>query len=156
MSNQMSNHNRGMLRKDREERLEKIGFSWARPSPWKAPPLKHDHRVTKTDQQWIAMYNLLKEFKGEHGHCLVPCSHTVGENALGRWVRNQRTEFEAGIIRHDRKELLEDIGFVWRVDIADSSRSLNQRRWDEMFMQLFNSRLKTVTAEFLEHMKMVS
>jgi hypothetical protein len=40
------------------------------------------------------------------------------------------------MLRQDRKELLDDVGFVWKIDTADAKQSLRQRKWDDMFAHL--------------------
>ena len=49
---------------------------------------------------------------------------------------NQRKQFHDGDLCEDRVDLLNDIGFTWKVDMMDAKASLNQRRWDEWFTKL--------------------
>lgn len=41
------------------------------------------------------------------------------DKSLGRWVNEMRTQNTRGIIRPDRKELLEKLGFLWRINRGD-------------------------------------
>lgn len=70
MENESSN-----IIKEREEKLEKIGFVWK-----------------IQDKSWGQKYKELVKFKKQHGHCNVPRhSHT---KELGLWVMTQRKYYE--------------------------------------------------------------
>eukprot|EP00978_Attheya_sp_CCMP212_P048474 scaffold526698_cov98-Attheya_sp.AAC.1 len=58
---------------------------------------------------------------------------------LGTWVIRQRTALTDGILKDDRKQLLDDLGFVWKIDHYDVDTSLRARQWEEMYnkMQAF-------------------
>ena len=43
------------------------------------------------------------------------------DKALGRWVNEQRTQNTRGILRPDRKEALEKLGFLWRINRGDGN-----------------------------------
>ena len=78
-------------------------------------------------RSWEESYELLLSYKEEHGHTNVPQS----DKPLGTWVNSQRNEHTKylRLIEHDskneksklpktsmtsrRKELLDDVGFVW-------------------------------------------
>mgnify|MGYP002057647832 FL=1 len=45
---------------------------------------------------------LLRAYKAEHGHCLVPTGHVVGGVDLGTWVMRRRCDY-----RHGRLKLCE-------------------------------------------------
>lgn len=63
------------ITKERIDRLEQLGFEW---DPQQA--------------QWEQMFEKLKAFWREKGHCGVPKGYSVDPN-LANWVRNQRLEF---------------------------------------------------------------
>jgi hypothetical protein len=67
------------------------------------------------DKQWNTQYEKLVEFKRKNGNCLVPQKYEE-DVALGMWVNKQRRSHSNNKIRLDRKGLLEEIGFVWRVN----------------------------------------
>ncbi len=60
------------------------------------------------------------------------------DKALDTWISTQRSADENCIIREDRKERLNMIEFVWKVDYYDASTSLYQCKWDEMFGKLIS------------------
>jgi hypothetical protein len=66
------------------------------------------------DPQWKKQYEQLVAFKRKHGHCIVPQRYQ-GDASLGKWVSNQRRINVNNKLRVDRKGLLDEIGFVWRV-----------------------------------------
>jgi hypothetical protein len=111
---QRTNYRRGNLSDDRIKRLEDIGFVWKRISyiPSKA--------------SWEEMFDLLKEYKENHGDCNVPGDWPENKQ-LSSWVANQRTNYKNKTLSDDRIKLLEDIGFVW--DVPELS-------WEKMFEAL--------------------
>jgi hypothetical protein len=68
------------------------------------------------DTQWNKQYEKLVEYKRENGHCNVPTRNYHEDMSLGAWVRSQRKLHSKNTIRLDRKDLLNKLGFVWRVD----------------------------------------
>ncbi|KAL7523616.1 hypothetical protein ACHAWF_000594 [Thalassiosira exigua] len=78
------------------------------------------HKVT-----WQTRYNQLVQYNAEHGHCRVPQSYGANPK-LGLWVMQQRRQYTLqqkgksssfnGQGGKKRVELLDDIGFVWRVE----------------------------------------
>jgi hypothetical protein len=99
---QRERHRNNKMRLDRKELLDEIGFVWK-------------VRVANTDTTWNAQYEKLVEFKQTNGHCIVPRTYQE-DMTLGRWVTRQRRLHSKNTIRLDRKVLLDEIGFVWKVD----------------------------------------
>jgi hypothetical protein len=71
--------------------------------------------MTKDDKRWNRKYEKLVEFKRTNGHCIVPQKYDR-DKSLGVWVRSQRDFHTNNKLRSDRKELLDKIGFVWKVE----------------------------------------
>lgn len=74
----------------------------------------------KNESQWNYNFNLLKAFKEEYGHCVVPRTYTIFGSTLGYWVHSQRAEYQASrngrarsSITKERILRLESIGFDW-------------------------------------------
>ena len=85
----------GKLKKDREERLNKIGFVW-----------------DAHDEHFEEMFQKLVKFERENHHCLVPQEYKANPQ-LGKWVSTIRYAKRNGKLSKDREERLNEIGFVW-------------------------------------------
>ena len=68
--------------------------------------------LTKRDQKWWARFQELEEYKHEHGDCNVP-QHYNANPQLGRWVNQQRQNYNKNKLESERIEALESIGFEW-------------------------------------------
>ena len=62
---------------------------------------------------WHEKYLLLKEYKKDHGNCLVPKSFVLGDVKLGRWVADQRRYYKKDKLSKNRREMLDALGFSW-------------------------------------------
>jgi hypothetical protein len=116
------------LLQDREERLDNLGMIWTIHVPY-------ERSTTFVDKKWKDMYDRMNEFKTKQGHCLVPRDYEE-DKKLSTWVRHQRAIYWEGQQPLDRVILLEEIGFVWKIDHYDAETSLHQRHWDEIFERL--------------------
>jgi hypothetical protein len=139
VTSQQKFHRKGKIRDDRRRQLKSIGFLWAR-----------DERLVWTDKErvrgmvdgaWTKMYNHLVEFHQEHKHCMVSRRMLVKTDGgssknLGTWVIRQRVALIDGTLKNERKQLLDDLGFVWEIDNYDVDRSLRARQWEEMYNKL--------------------
>ena len=85
-------HNK--LSRERQQKLEDLGFVW------------------RIQDDWLVMYDKVKEYKEKYGHCNVP-QNWVENPKFGRWVSRQREAFKDGSLKKDRKEKLDKIGFEW-------------------------------------------
>jgi hypothetical protein len=77
-------------------------------------------------QPWEESFELMKAYKEEHGHCVVPYRAEYRGVKLGSWVDKQRRRGKSGQMRNDRVALLNRIGFTW---VAGEM----PRPWDEWF-----------------------
>jgi hypothetical protein len=104
---------------ERIRELDGISFEW---------------RTGKTDlgSIWSVQFEELREFKAQHGHCMVTKQYST-DPKLGNWVSRQRSNYkwyQEGKPSHmtaDRIRELERIGFNWEPH-CDS--------WNERFEQL--------------------
>ena len=80
----------------RKQRLNDLGFNW---NPY--------------DEIWEYSFKKLLEFKELKGNFEVPLRFSSNGFALGQWVRDQRKIKD--IMLADRKQKLEEVGFVWDV-----------------------------------------
>ena len=129
VANQRTEYKNGNMPSERIEKLEAVGFVWRIVD--KAP----DPYVLEFERKWDLKYEMLQLFKDEFGHCLVPGDHKPNKS-LGRWVAKQRRMFREQRMPVRRKKLLDDIGFVWKVDFYSSEKSTQQKHWDEMYIKL--------------------
>jgi hypothetical protein len=123
---QRADHSQSRIPPKRLAKLESIGFSWSK--------AQSTRDTSKEDKQWLEKYDKLVDFGKEHGHCNVPRNYEK-DKSLGMWVNNQRTNQAQETLRQDRKDLLDNVGFVWWVGKADAA-SLTRRKWDKMFERL--------------------
>lgn len=88
--------------------------------------------------QWEERFGELKDFKHEHGHCLVPHNYPANQH-LAQWTKRQRYQYKLkNLGRHStltdkRQEELEDMGFIW-----DSHGAAWHERFESLkdFMQV--------------------
>jgi len=113
----------GILLPDRVRRLESLGFEW------NPPP-----HVTVNGEAWARMFAHLVRFQQEHGHTEVPRKFR-GVPGLAEWKHTQRRMDRDGLLRPDRREQLDAIGFAWK----DSYR-WRSGRWDMRYAQLLRFR----------------
>ncbi|CAB9526237.1 helicase [Seminavis robusta] len=92
-------HYNGRLAREQVAQLDSIGLLWT------------DAKMDKHERMWLVTFEELKEYKATHGHCRVP----IKDGCLGTWVKTQRRQYTTGKLRRDRQEMLESIGFEWRL-----------------------------------------
>ncbi len=107
VSIQRKSYLNGKLDNDRIKRLEDIGFVWR-----------------QLDSNWEEMFEILREYRKEHGHCNVPSTWVVNNSKIGMWVSIQRKSYLNNKIDKDRIKRMEEIGFVW---------SPIESKWEEKF-----------------------
>ena len=119
-------YHKGKLKKDRINRLNKIEFPWVAPKEnFKLPPLSQFD-----DKKWMKKYSLLQKFKKKYGHCNVKQSSNEFKG-LGRWVNDQRLNFNKDNMPENRKKLLDEIGFIW-----DAKYLYLEEAWNTKFGEL--------------------
>jgi hypothetical protein len=122
---QRKNYKKFNLSSDRASKLESLQFEWV----LKEPSSKN-RDTTYADEKWHFQYLKLVDFHKGHGHCIVKRFYDR-DKSLGMWVGMQRQIYSENTMPEDRKQLLDELGFVWKVDKADPDASLSQREWDE-------------------------
>jgi hypothetical protein len=105
------------LRLDRKVLLDDIGFVWRTRA---APGNKVGNK--QFAKRWNKQYEKLVKFKQKHGHCIVP-KRNKEDASLGNWVGIQRRNHAKNTILPARKNLLNKLGFVWKVDITVAAHS---------------------------------
>ena len=106
----------GRLSPERKQKLEAVNFVF------------QSHLQKHRDETWEQMYDRLRQFRQQHGHCRVSITHPDGK--LFRWVGKQRRT-RAKLPVH-RREKLQAIGFAWPED----SRKNREDKWQFFYEQL--------------------
>jgi hypothetical protein len=120
------------LTQERIDLLNAIGFTWTIRSR------------DSLGESWNQRLQGLKDFKAEHGHCLVPSRYEPNPE-LGIWVGTQRTQYrlfmrskETGVavstttsMNEDRMRELHDLGFVWALRGTTTSAGAGGATQDE-------------------------
>jgi hypothetical protein len=112
VATQQGSHTRKEIRPARKDLLDNLEFDWRVEIEASTSLGYYD------DKKWSMKYDKLVDFKRKNGHCMV--SQNYGQDkSLGVWVATQRALHTRNEIRLDRKDRLDNLEFVWRVEIAD-------------------------------------
>jgi len=96
---QRSRYREGRLSQNRQERLSAWGFAWE-----------------PRDEAWERGLDSLRLFVHRNSHARVPSKYVDDDGfRLGQWVVNQRVFDRKHMLDRDRKEKLNECGFVWHV-----------------------------------------
>mmetsp|Transcript_1751 Transcript_1751/g.2832 ORF Transcript_1751/g.2832 Transcript_1751/m.2832 type:complete len:446 (-) Transcript_1751:336-1673(-) len=133
--NQRGFYKKGTLLHGRVHRLNGIGFNWSpmttkayQKSKVKEPALRaQSMKVGAFQQRWNEKYDLLVEYKQEHGHCNVPRNDITNGQKFSSWLNIQRRFYKKGTLPGHRVDRLNEIGFNW---------SVHDVSWEEQFKQL--------------------
>lgn len=142
MRDQKRFHKKGTLSQVRKNRLDSLGFAWAR---------------NELELKWSAKLDRLLIYKEEHGDCNVPQGYK--EKPLAIWVNNQRTFNRNGKLPQDRIDRLNALGFVWAMKArqcnagtsppaaADAKTTPDSPRLSSRQKDLLSSKLKKCTED---------
>ena len=91
-----------------------------------------------TAERWHERYAELRQFRRDYGHALVPNLFVTGKvEALGRWVRVQRTNYVGNTMRPDRQQPLEDLGLCLAIkDQYSERKDLDHDEWNRYYRAL--------------------
>ncbi len=115
VKNQRSNYAKGILTKEKISSLESLGFDW-----------------DITSSEWNRMFESLKDFKIQHGHCHVNRLNPELKR-LANWIQTQRSSYKSEKLSSLKIELLESLGLKWNPFSS---------KWDLMFESLKQYKLK--------------
>eukprot|EP01041_Mallomonas_annulata_P005558 gene5558-11188_t len=157
LRNQFYYNRRKELRKDRMEKLQamvdkgslfwmdgNVGYISFIPDLFNLSKLREQRRKEypddddddRLDNDWNFRYELLLEYKRQHGHCNVPqavdCLIDGKQIKLGRWLIKQRTDIRQETIKHQREEKLQKLA-------ADGNLSLSP--YDDVWNRNFEALL---------------
>jgi hypothetical protein len=100
---------KNILKKNRLNRLEKIGFIW-----------------DAKEAAWEEMFTTLANFTKSRNHCIVPAKWAENPR-LAQWVNNLRKDYKKGHLAQEHQDRLSKLGFLW-----DAKAIF----WEEMFVAL--------------------
>ena len=128
---------KGILKTDREEKLNALGFVWScRQGPARGSgddEVEEDDGISveydNDDSKWEERFELLKDFKEKYGSCKVP-KRFEEDPQLGLWVADMRQQKKTGELDAERERRLDSVGFVW-----DFQAEWN-KNWEERFYQI--------------------
>jgi hypothetical protein len=83
---------------DKSKKLNNLGFVWNLP-----------------DYKWDEGYEYLKQYVKNNGDALVNISHKINGYNLGSWVSTQRRDEVKNRTLPERKQKLDELGFIWDV-----------------------------------------
>jgi len=88
-----------------------------------------------TKKQWDFMFEKLKQYKEEHGHCNV----NAADGNLGSWVKHQRNRYRLKKIDTEQMDALLSLGFIWRLQHHTKPRNrVNTSKKDEYFAMMID------------------
>ena len=118
VNNQRSAKSKGTLKDERESRLLSTGLKWSvlTTNAWTdmLEELKiYVNEKTKDGKAWDG--NVPTNYKIKTSRRADGSELKDEDKNLGRWINRQRSLFQAGKLKSERKKLLEDIGLKWAV-----------------------------------------
>ncbi|MBF0379425.1 MAG: Helicase associated domain protein [Magnetococcales bacterium] len=100
---------KNILKKDRQAKLDEIGFIW-----------------DVKEAAWEEMFTALTDFTNSRNHCIVPPKWPQNPR-LAQWVNNLRRDYKKGTLNQEHQDRLSQLGFLW-----DAKAIF----WEEMFVAL--------------------
>jgi superfamily II DNA or RNA helicase len=110
VGSQRKNYNKGLLNKERIDKLNELNFQW--------DPLF---------EQWLLWFKELEKYYKEFGTTTMPTGYSVNNFNLEKWATRTRRSYKHGKLSKEQVDLLEGIGFSWH------KRSDN---WIQMYNEL--------------------
>ncbi len=107
--------NRRHLEEDQFRKLDALGVIWDAPA--------------SRDHAWEIMFSRLEAFNEEYGHSQVPYQWPV-DRQLALWVLRQRKLYSQNKILAYRKQLLNNIEFIWQ------AKEQYNRQWNYYYQEL--------------------
>ncbi|SMQ86975.1 Superfamily II DNA or RNA helicase [Bacillus sp. OV166] len=111
---QRDNYKNGVLSLEKVERLNELGLEL-------------------NSIRWEEMYQELKTFHDEKGHCLVPQRYKENPS-LAKWVLGQRQNYSQGDLSQEKIQRLNELGFVW--GRGDLKKINLEEQWEEKYQEL--------------------
>lgn len=117
---------RNELSQPQKEQLDDFNFNWE----------TQDERF---ERQWNEMFLQFKAHRRRMGGSMADRGYFSDDKQLKGWVSNQQTVYREGRMKADRKEKLEQAGFLWVRDeryAGEKETTAHQEKWDLMCEKL--------------------
>ena len=111
----------GTLKKDRLDKLNKMGFLWSAPIP--------SERSDSSTAQWDENFAMYRDFVEKNGICCPPKK----KSKMSNWIHMQRTMERLGKLKKDRMEKLNKVGFLWSAPVTSEGSDALTVEWDQNF-----------------------
>jgi hypothetical protein len=108
------------LTREKVDALDSIGFQWKLQHQMKP---RNKISTDAFDESFRRMVERVVLYIEKHGHGYVPFRYEDKE--LGIWSMNRRREKATGILKSERIEALQKVGFVWEYEKETTRDSLN-------------------------------
>jgi hypothetical protein len=112
---------KNLLSPEREKKLSGLDFIWT----------FEDIR----QKYWQQMYRQLRQYKIQHGHCLVPVLDKENRS-LGTWVAAQRRLEARQKLAKTRRQQLDRLGFTWRQQLPTQLKAHYDGQWQACYQKL--------------------
>ena len=122
----------GKLSEQKEKRLTNLGFVW--------------NFIAENEKKWNEKYQLLSNFKKQHGHCFVPINWKENPS-LGNWVATQRRLEASGKLDPDKKAILNKTGFIWSNEALNKLNEQYNNQWEINYKKLITYHKKHKTLQ---------
>ena len=129
VSDQREMRRKRMLRQERIDRLDQIGFKWTVFRMKGVPPAAFQPGLSARDQYWNHQFAALRQFKKQHDYCRVTQANGQ-QGRLYNWVLRQRSAERDQTLSAKHRRRLEKIGFEWK------GREVSHVQWETRFAQL--------------------
>jgi hypothetical protein len=83
----------------------------------------------RPNRNWDGYFQLLVEYKEEHGNCNVSSRICINDAGFLRWIQNQR--YDSSKLTKKQREKLQEIGFDWETD-----EQKKEHAWEEKFKRV--------------------
>jgi hypothetical protein len=124
---QRSDHKNNELTIDRKRILDELVF---------ASKADRAHNFNPYDKLWHQQCEKLLQYKQKNGHCMVPRSYEQ-DKPLANWVYTQRKYHGNHKLGIDRKRILNEIGFTWKVEVAYNFKP-DDKPWHQHYEKLLD------------------
>eukprot|EP00591_Stephanopyxis_turris_P015416 CAMPEP_0195536700 /NCGR_PEP_ID=MMETSP0794_2-20130614/46557_1 /TAXON_ID=515487 /ORGANISM="Stephanopyxis turris, Strain CCMP 815" /LENGTH=333 /DNA_ID=CAMNT_0040670195 /DNA_START=54 /DNA_END=1052 /DNA_ORIENTATION=+ len=126
------NNQPSILTLEQMEALDNIGFDWSL-SPQQQQNKKHMMQYQQQQEAWSELWEELQMYKLQHGDCFVPLDQDPDNLTLGKWVKEQREQYQRiqqndhtskTTMNIERIDALDTLGFHWNHHSSDDDTTI--------------------------------